>query len=516
MQTQSRWVMKLCLAVAAGAMAAGAVAAERRAFPLRTVGATDVNGVTRLTFDRASYDALKTAEDIVLSGVPLDDRNSVDVAVHRVEVFSENAIIVSAVGGRDVPAARPDVVLLSGTVAGREGSRVFMGLSPHGCNGMIELDGQTHIISAGPASGGGPAVYNLTTLPEGVITWAPFQCGADLLPAPKHEPRIAPASGNSSPAGDPPCRVVDVAIETDYEYTRDIFGGNTDASAAYVATLIGAVGETTLRDLNVHLKVAYLRVWADDSDPYTATNSWDRFFQYQDHWNANMRHIVRDNVHMLSALRDGSIGGLAYLPGVCQLDYDYAYSSYLNGFFPYPLEDHRAENWDVFVVGHEEGHNLGAPHTHDHSPPIDGCGLGDCTEAYGGTYMSYCHGCSGGMTNIVLRYHERTISEAILPYLNEAPCDLTHDPDCTGVDCGLITLLKTVCRDGSFKFKAVVKSGLAEGTTLTLTRDGSDSLSVTVNSRGKAKAIWTGVSGGEHTVCVDECPSICGATSCNP
>ncbi|MCG3129404.1 MAG: hypothetical protein FLDDKLPJ_00131 [Phycisphaerae bacterium] len=87
---------------------------------------------------------------------------------------------------------------------------------------------------------------------------------------------------------------------------------------------------------------------------------------------------------------------------------------------------------------------------------------------------------------------------------------------CSDVDCGLISQLKTTCRDGSFKLKGVVKSSLPGGTPLTLTLDGSDSQNVVTNSRGKAKAIWTGVSGGSHTICVDECPAVCGTTSCNP
>lgn len=503
-------------ACAAVVLAAQVAAEERRMSPLRVKGPTNGNGVTALTFDADAYEALRGAESFVLTQVPLTDRRLVDVEARRVEAFTEDAVIV--VGGAEGESAveRPDVIVLSGSVVGAPESHVTLGFSAHGCNGIIELDGQTHLVSAGPLGGTGPVVYNFTTLPQGVIDWVPFQCGSDLLAHPPRAPQTL-GTGGSAPAGDPPCRVVNVAIETDYEYTRDIFGGDTNAAAAYATTLVAAVGETTLRDLNVHLKIAYLRTWSANNDPYTANNSWDRFFEYQDHWNANMRHIVRDNVHMFSALRDGQIGGLAYLPGVCQTDYDYAYSSYLNGFFPYPLQDHHDQNWDVFVVGHEEGHNLGAPHTHDHNPPIDGCGLGDCNDAFGGTYMSYCHGCSGGMTNIVLAYHDRTIHEAILPYLGDAPCNLEDDPPCTGgVDCDRISELSVTCRQGRFKLKAVVKSTLAEGTTLTLTRDGSDSQAVSINSRGKARAVWKNVAGGGHDVCIDECPALCGSASCNP
>jgi hypothetical protein len=103
----------------------------------------------------------------------------------------------------------------------------------------------------------------------------------------------------------------------------------------------------------------------------------------------------------------------------------YAVSADLAGYFPYPLLDNHAQNWDVFVVSHEMGHNFGGPHTHDMNPPIDGCAYGDCSVAPNGTIMSYCHGCPGGMTNIVLHFHERIINEEILPFLASLSCDLS-------------------------------------------------------------------------------------------
>src|SRR5690606_23675375 len=45
-----------------------------------------------------------------------------------------------------------------------------------------------------------------------------------------------------------------------------------------------------------------------------------------------------------------------------------------------------------------------------------------------GTIMSYCHTCWGGMRNIVMRFHERSINEEMLPYMNVAPCPLVVAP----------------------------------------------------------------------------------------
>ena len=49
----------------------------------------------------------------------------------------------------------------------------------------------------------------------------------------------------------------------------------------------------------------------------------------------------------------------------------------------------------------DTGARTSALHTHDYCPPLDECatncnGVINCTNQ--GTNMSYCHGCSGGMT----------------------------------------------------------------------------------------------------------------------
>ena len=167
-----------------------------------------------------------------------------------------------------------------------------------------------------------------------------------------------------------------------------------------------------------------LRVWESDVDPYTGGD----LDSFRNHWNANMNHVSRHTAHLLSGVPGG---GVAYFPALCDTVWAYGVSWGVTGFFPYPLEHNQSQNWDPYVVSHEIGHNFGAPHTHEVDPPIDGCGLGDCTDSDLGTIMSYCHTCFGGMVNIRLEFHQRTISESVVPYLDDgAPCDLTRDPEC--------------------------------------------------------------------------------------
>ena len=75
------------------------------------------------------------------------------------------------------------------------------------------------------------------------------------------------------------------------------------------------------------------------------------------------------------------------------------------------------------MVSHELGHNFGTSHTHNYTPTIDECGNGDCSGAFGGTIMSYCHSCSGGIANIALEFHPR-VQDVIIGFMDSIACDL--------------------------------------------------------------------------------------------
>ncbi len=417
--------------------------------PLVPVPGQEEAAVTPLAFDAEAYGLLKGSDRVALDGFPIGGGRTVDLELHAVEVLAPGAriVVASAAGEREVP--RPDLVLLSGTVVGHAGGTAFLSLSPEACNGIIEIDGHRYIISPGPAGAGLPTVvFDMDGLPEGAINWRDFTCGTDLLRQP---PQPAALGGDSGGVTDLPCRVAKVAVESDYEYTLNAFGGHTDLAAAYALTLMAADSEIYTREINTRFEVTFLRVWADDTDMYTGPSSVDRLSQMRDYWAVNMKQVDRTITHMLTAVR-GDTGGVAWLGVLCSKDWGYGLSDYIDGFFPYPLKDHHWQNWDLMVTAHEIGHNFGAPHTHDLQPPIDGCGLGDCAQRWEGTIMSYCHTCEGGMNNISLNLHPRMIAEQIVPYLqNNKGCKLEKTaPSIFEQPKG-----KTVCSGGQVTFSVI-------------------------------------------------------------
>lgn len=373
--------------------------------------------------DHAALRHLAVGERTLLDQFPLGRTGQVALDLERFSILAPGAQVVEGTMYGDRPLPASDLVLLKGTVVGEDAdSTVFMAVGRWGVNGFISRANSLHWITTGPYAGilaPQPRVRVTDTL-DLTEPVAPF-CGwtpdnPELNPP---RPALQPTSRQS--ARTTGCESAVIAIDTDYEFTANVFGGNTVASADYALTLLGAVSTIYERDVNVSMTVGYLRVWGTDVDPYGGEPEMGAFLNnVRSHWRNNMQGISRVVTHGLSGRGLG--GGVAWVGVLCSPDWGYAVSTGIAGSFPLPPTDHRAGNWDPFVVAHELGHNFGTGHTHDsYDPVIDGCGLGDCSAAWGGTIMSYCHGCGGGMANIVLAFHPR-VQEVIEATVANAGC----------------------------------------------------------------------------------------------
>lgn len=394
--------------------------------PLRLSAGRQLGTITAVKFDAASYEALRPVQDVVISEFAMPDGRQVNLELEQFDIFSPDArIVVGGAGGlpeNDIAMERPDVLLFHGRVAGDASSRVYLAFSPFGTNGYISTSEGRAIVATDPGKATDTVIYDPALLPAGALNAVPFQCGSDQLPNRGWAgPLPIPTPENTPAPRDVGCRIAKIAVETDWNYTNS-FGGNTANSQAYIATLLGAVSEIYQNQIQTNLQVTYSRVWASDIDPYATSGSSvnNRLTEVASFWSSNMGSIDRTVTHMLTTLC-GPAGGIAYLGVLCNLSTGYSVSGCLNRSFPYPLVNNNSGNWDVVVAAHELGHNFGAPHTHETSPLIDGCGNGDCTLAAQGTIMSYCHTCSPGMSNIALSLHPQIINNNIMPFINSVP-----------------------------------------------------------------------------------------------
>ncbi len=288
------------------------------------------------------------------------------------------------------------------------------------------------------------------TLRGGVMR--PLEVVADRLregPIARGQNVKVPCSGVSAP--EPPsegyrgdrsarstCSSLRMAFESDWEFTNTLFSGDADDAAAYIVELAAAVSVIQEEELGLPIEVTYVRTWSDASDPYDPMEPVDDLLnQFRDEWEANEPESDRHVGHLLSGSSAPALTGLAWRGSACS-SWGYAYSSALDGFFTNPPPDHSWSTWDVLIVAHETGHMIGGMHTHEMAPPIDGCGADpkDCTNAWGGTIMSYCHTCPPDwLTNTVLDFHPRVLADigSFLGLIDPATCDLTAPPS-TDID----------------------------------------------------------------------------------
>lgn len=399
--------------VAALCVLASAAAAQIQTAPLEVEGSELEHRAVRAVTQGQRV----LVEDLQVPG------GIVDLDLRRISILTDDAQLVLGTKDGFSELPRPEVVMLSGNVVGDPEGRAYIAISLYGTNGFVEFAGEMVSISTGPFAQEKDLSEALRTARMMDVTDptnGPSICGytdGDTALEPNGPMNEFVAPNNRGSAA---CRIAGIAIETDAQYTSRLFDGDTNASAAYAISLMGAISEIYERDFNVRLEIPFLRVWGDNSDPYDT--SGDPLDQVRAEWTANMGSVDRTLVHYLTGRQDTSYGGVAWVSVLCNEEYGYGVSAHLAGYFPHPLVDHHQSNWDVLVAAHELGHNFGTGHTHSYSPPIDGCGNGDCSDPFGGTIMSYCHGCSGGVGNTVLSFHPRVI-DVVLAYIDSS-CDL--------------------------------------------------------------------------------------------
>ena len=172
----------------------------------------------------------------------------------------------------------------------------------------------------------------------------------------------------------------------------NMFGRSVTATRNHVYSLFHQV-QAIYSNENISIGISDVFIWTQP-DPYDKSN--------QDQALLSFRNIVGegyqgDFAHLLSGVSSLS-GGVAFINGLCNRSKSFGYSN-LEGSVSQPGQ----YSWDVHVVAHELGHNLGSPHTHEClwgpnlNAPIDGCASpsGSCQNgpipSGGGTIMSYCH-----------------------------------------------------------------------------------------------------------------------------
>ena len=346
-------------------------------------------GQQRLLIDDAALDLIRTSKAIHRIPVPISPHESLTLSLQRFEVMTASTRWLKAgrSGQESLPA--PNIILLRGDIEGQIDSHAFLALTSRGAGSgwFTDAKGRQFQLVA-DRSDGKPSGLAVQHGPPPLPAFDAV-CGTIDFPA--------AIGGIAGPGATPNngLRVVSVAVDADQSFT-ELFESDEEA-IAYIAQVVGAVNDIYIRDLNLKLILNFVRIWPDGGEPFSA----DDLFGFRDYWVGNEDLRGLNLVHLMSGRRDLGYGGIAYLADACD-GFGFAISGFLLGGFPAPIAQPDLGTWDVVVVAHEMGHNLGAPHTHGLSPPVDTCASGSDER---GTIMSYCHTRPGGLLNIDMRMH---------------------------------------------------------------------------------------------------------------
>ncbi len=388
--------------------------------------------VSRLSLEPSAVEEFRAAKGGELS-LPLADGSELSLELEPYDLLGagNSVSITDAQGRRPAPVS---TTLYRGRVTGEKDSWVVLALSAHGAMGTIERAGRRWQLQ--PTEAGTGPVRSHTYSPEDVLAsqGTSRQCGIDernldayqpFGPGPVVDPgamRLGPGRENTPMAVqlNAPRLVYSIAVDCDQEIYAVKFASNLTNATNYILTLLGTVNLVYERDAEITLKFPYVNLWTA-SDPYSANNTTDQLTQFRDYWNNNMGAVSRSSAHLLSGRSLG--GGIAYVGAMCG-GFAYAVSA-IDANYVYPTS---TATWDLTVVAHEQGHNLGAWHTHSCNYaalgyyPVGGT-PDSCQASEGGcatytnrvppdkgTIMSYCHLNAGVANGIRVDFHTASIS----------------------------------------------------------------------------------------------------------
>jgi len=396
-------------------------------------------GVARgraLALGRTALAELRTRTTATVPSFPLGGDATVELELRRFEPFAPGAR-VEAVDGRGVRAVKlPDHVYFTGTVRGEPDSRVLLIAARDHVRGFVAARGTVYPF--GPDRRGRHRSYALRDVDPTAYPRPGAFCANDLHRDQVESLLVSRSARVAAGLEPPPIAYTssglvraDAAIETDHELWAKF--GSDAQTLDYLASLAAASSAIDERDVSVRLSFSYVRLWPTASDPWSATAPDQQLAEVRNYWTnpANDMDAIAGPHALVHFISGKSVqGGIAYIGSVCDPRYFFGVSQVFGHF---DLSD-PTQIWDVLVVTHEIGHNLGTPHTHCYSPPVDECYAQE-TNCYAGpvvcsrgTIMSYCHLSCGGLSDIDLVFGD-VVSAQIRSTVATASC-LTPARDC--------------------------------------------------------------------------------------
>jgi hypothetical protein len=391
-------------------------------------------GEERLELDVQALAALHAtgAAPFTLSGFPVAPGVRARLVLRRFEIAAPDARIRVTGAGGDTFRPLPEVAHFAGHVEGELDSDVYLGARPDGLVAYVHSSAGSAYVGPDEARSG-YVVRDSNSPANARYSGTPWSCAQESLPDVPLPARLAPKALETPDITG--FQKGSLIVETDQELLAK-FSGDIDAMTAYLLSLFAQFNLIYERDLSFHLTVIEVHAWTT-TDPWDGPTTVDQLNQLGTwyHTNRPKASNPRTTVHLTSGLT--VTGGVAWLKALCIADFDAGSGNWGGAYgISQVFGDYPAQKWDLIVTTHEIGHNSGSVHTHCYAPPIDMCYSGEIAPpgyppCYngptslppgGGTIMSYCHLLPGGEDNINMLFHQRCITEQLLPFIQGSTC----------------------------------------------------------------------------------------------
>ena len=275
------------------------------------------------------------------------ERVSFRAPTFRVRAWVEGSGLV------EVPVGEPTTYL--GHVLGEPRSAVVASLTGRGLSARIDSgDGEVWLVEPdgrGRASESETA-HRVRAEDPAALDFGP--CGTDFVAA-TAPPPLPPQLPFDDLVPLDCLKQAEIAFDADFEYYQD-YGSSVPNTVARIEEILAQVNFYYARDVKIVHQLTEIVVRT--APFYTPTSGGSLLNQFRSHWNQNMQHVPRDVTHLMTG-KPGSLiefGGLAFVGVVCT-----------NSQYGWSMDG-------ANIVGHEVGHNWGAPHCLDPSPCNNMCG----------------------------------------------------------------------------------------------------------------------------------------------
>src|SRR2546421_1456333 len=262
--------------------------------------------------------------------------------------------------------AMPGVSTYKGNVEGVWASDARFTVTDNALEGMIVTPGQFYYVEPAQkySSSAAPTDYLIYTAND-VRPDITRTC-ADTLEEQVNAgaKRVMPgATSGSTPAVFSPFKVAEIATEADFEYVQGL-GGTATAANNNILSIMNQIQAIYERDIGLTFTVVFQHAWDTPNDPYTASGDAVAVLnEFKTVWNREFSGTPRDGAYLWTGRSLGGPAGVAFTGVVCASPASAYGISDLETMAPFR----------VTIPAHEIGHNFGANHPDQASPPATGC-----------------------------------------------------------------------------------------------------------------------------------------------